>query len=409
MSPGPPDIDLNGIDHQVAQAISLAREAVRRDPRSAEAWGMLGKVLRAHDYHHEADTCFDRAEALNPRDPRWPYLISRGPRGTDPDGALPYLRRAADHCGDVAAPRLTLGELLLDKGSLEEAEEQFRRVLQNEPANPRANLGLGQIALARGDLTEAEKHLERSVKEAPKVRASHAALADIYRRQGKEKEAARESKKVARLPEDWVWPDPYLSEVTAVWVGLKARLRLAEELTKRGREEEALKHLGALVADYPEEYKTHLSLGQCLNRMGRTVDAEPALRTAIRLAPTKGQPQFELGFALQHQRKVREAADRYRTAIRLEPNLHLPHFNLSFLLTSAGDRAEAIRELRETVRLRPDYAPAFKHLGTLLIQERKYAEAIKELELGAKQAPNDESMQKLLSEARADLLRSQKK
>ena len=52
-------------------------------------------------------------------------------------------RRAAEVGRDSSgALRLRLGEALLGQDRLEEAEQQFQRVLQSESANARAHLGL---------------------------------------------------------------------------------------------------------------------------------------------------------------------------------------------------------------------------------------------------------------------------
>jgi tetratricopeptide (TPR) repeat protein len=402
-APPPPEIDLGGVDPQVVRVVSEAREMVRKHPYSAEAWGMLGKVLRAHDYNAEADACFDRAEALDPEDARWPYLIARGPRGTDPDDALPYLERAAQRCGAVSVPRLVLAEVLLDKGRLEEAEAQFRAVLEREPGNARAHLGLGRLALARGDLEGAREHLSRSALGAPKVKVTHALLAEVNRRTGDADAAAEELRAMAGLTDDPAWPDPYLDEVMKVWAGLKARLLLAEDLHQRGLNEESLQLLRRLTQDYPDDHRPFFNLGRILTSLGRGAEAEGPLRTAARLVPDKGLIPFELGHALQEQGKDDEAVACYRTALRLQPSLAMAHYNLSFILTARGDREGARHELREAVRYKPDFALGYRHLGDLLARDGEYAAALRELETAAELAPADEATQELLGQVRAHL------
>src|SRR5437764_523279 len=70
--PPVPAPDLGEADPKVAAAVREAQEKVRREPRSAEAWGRLGTVLTAHDYHAEAEPCFVEAQRLDPHEPRWP-------------------------------------------------------------------------------------------------------------------------------------------------------------------------------------------------------------------------------------------------------------------------------------------------------------------------------------------------
>src|SRR6266849_3396713 len=51
--PEPPAPNLQEIDPAIVAVVEEAREAVLRSPRSASAWGHLGKVLAAHEFATE--------------------------------------------------------------------------------------------------------------------------------------------------------------------------------------------------------------------------------------------------------------------------------------------------------------------------------------------------------------------
>ena len=70
--PKPPAVDLAGAEPAAVQAIEAARAAVRASPGSEQAWGHLGMLLLAYQFHAEAAVCFTRAEQIAPREPRWP-------------------------------------------------------------------------------------------------------------------------------------------------------------------------------------------------------------------------------------------------------------------------------------------------------------------------------------------------
>jgi tetratricopeptide (TPR) repeat protein len=386
----PPTIVTDGVEPLVAKAIEYARLRVTQEPRSAEAWGFLGKVLRAHEFHADGDLCFAQAAKLDPGDPRWPYLLSRGLLGVNPDGALPYLERAVALGGNVTSPRLVLGELLLEKGRVEESASQFRQVLQIDTEDPRAHLGLGRIAYFRGDLKASLDHLRRSAAQAPKVKATHAVLAQVYHRLGQEIASADELRLMKELSEEWVWPDPYIEEVSRVWIGLKARLASVTDLRNKGRDLEALQHLRALVKDYPDSARAQFVLGQTLNRLGSGMEAEPVLREALRLDPSNSIAHFELGSILQQQGKEDAAAQSYRKATQLQPDLAPAYFNLSFCLNKPEEHESKVQALRDAVRYKPDFAPALRQLGGLLAQDGHYAEAREYLERAVQLAPADE-------------------
>src|SRR5438067_1558556 len=48
-APAPPDIPLDGVDAEAAELVRAALDKVRRDPRSAAAWGELGETLHYND------------------------------------------------------------------------------------------------------------------------------------------------------------------------------------------------------------------------------------------------------------------------------------------------------------------------------------------------------------------------
>src|SRR5436305_3924921 len=58
-------------EREVMTDVSGAARRVEDQPRSADAWGQYGIVLRAYRQHAEADECFRVAAALDPSDGRW--------------------------------------------------------------------------------------------------------------------------------------------------------------------------------------------------------------------------------------------------------------------------------------------------------------------------------------------------
>src|SRR5262249_26401188 len=133
--PPVPEIPLEGQEPEVVDVVGRARAAVVKDPRSADAWGQLGRVLMANELHSEiALDCFAQAERLDPNNPRWPYFcagILKVDKGK-PEEAVRKLERAvalADAGGvPPSAPRLLLAETLLSLGRADDAEVHFKHV-----------------------------------------------------------------------------------------------------------------------------------------------------------------------------------------------------------------------------------------------------------------------------------------
>src|SRR5437763_6162865 len=80
---------------EVKMDVAGAARRVELEPRSADAWGQYGIVLRAYRQHAEADRCFQVAADLDRSDGRWPYLMGTHLVESDPEAAVPWLERAA--------------------------------------------------------------------------------------------------------------------------------------------------------------------------------------------------------------------------------------------------------------------------------------------------------------------------
>jgi tetratricopeptide (TPR) repeat protein len=397
-TPEPPVIDLTGVDKEIVEKIEGARQGVLKSPRSADHWGELGAVLRAHEFLEESNVCFAQAERLAPQDYRWPYLIGVELLGHDQEAALPRLRRAVELCGEQAAPRLRLGEVLLERGELAEAETLFRGVLEQNAIDgqdasertlneARAHLGLGQVALDRGDVADAREHLRRAAAAAPQAKVVHAALLQANRRAGDEEGVAEELRIVGGLPEAWSWPDPTVQGINRVWVGLRARMATINALDQQGFREEAVVAARQTMLRYPESALARLVLGEMLNRAGNVRAAEPVLRESIRMDPERSKAYFELGYALQHQGKTAEAVECYRRSIEKQSDFPVSHYNLALCLVGLKNEAAAVEEFRTAIRCRPGYLDALLGLGMLLTKQGRHREALESVEEALRVAP----------------------
>jgi len=394
-APAPPAVTLTEADPAVVAAIEAARRDVRWSPHSAAAWGHLGELLRAHGYVPESNFCFAQAERLDPGDPRWPYLQGIGVQSADPEAAIGHLERAVARCGNTPdAPRLTLAEVCLQQGRLDEAEGHFRQVLQDDPGNVRAHLGLGRSALERGNPRDAVAHLERSAASRLTEKASRVLLAQAYQQLGDAAAAGRERARALDLPADPPWPDPFLEEVVSLMIGKHARLSRLQTLHLQGREAEARELAAQVEKDYPDVY--WLVEGREQTRHGNLLAAEQALRKAVELAPDSVDAWFDLGTVLVQLRDLAGAADAYRKATELEPAYGPAYLQLGRCLDGQGDRAGALRAFQAAVRYMPQQAEAHRELGALLAREGRTEEAAAELRQALRLQPADSKAKELL-------------
>jgi tetratricopeptide (TPR) repeat protein len=394
-----PTFDQTGVDPAVLRLISSARTAVAQAPRSAAAWGRLGMILLAHGFSEEALPCFAQAEAIDPREPRWPYhqgtILYQG----DPDAAIPKLQRAAERCGnDPDAPRLKLADVLLGQGHLAEAEDQWRRLVKGDPSHARAHLGLARLACQKDDPEQSLAQLNSALNASRTRKAAHLLLAEVYERRGDKAAAEEASRRAAALPEDEPWPDRFDEEVKQLRTGKQVFLARADRLMRQGRMADAIALLRQTVKDYPDASGGWLLLGRAFVAKQDLGSAEEALRTASRLASDSVEIPFYLGGVRFLRGDPREAAVYFRQAVKLKPDFALAYYNLGHCLMRLGDRQGAIEAFRSAVSCKPDYADAHVNLGELLLQTGPGNEAFTHLRHAAQLNPRDPRAKKLLGQ-----------
>jgi tetratricopeptide (TPR) repeat protein len=94
-----------------------------------------------------------------------------------------------------AEPAFHLGDVLLKEGKVKEARETLTRADSLRPDMPETLYALGKAQSLSGDTVGAEKNWKRVVeleKNSDLAAQAHFGLATLYRKQGKQKEAARE-------------------------------------------------------------------------------------------------------------------------------------------------------------------------------------------------------------------------
>jgi tetratricopeptide (TPR) repeat protein len=397
-APAPPAVDLAGVDPAVAAAVEVGLAKVRAAPRSADAWGRLGMILVAHDFRDAALACFAEAERLDAQEPRWPHYQGVALSLGNPEAAVPKLRRAADLCGDnPAAPRLLLADVLLGLGRLDEAADEYRRLLARDGRNAWAHLGLARVAAAQDRPQESLAELDKAAAGRHCRKAVHTLRAQVLERLG-QKGAAAELRRAAALPEAPGWPDPYVEQIEELQTGEHAALKRAGRLINQGRVGEGTRLLRQTIRDYPDSYGAWLMLGQGLLKGQDFADAEQALRQAVRLAPAPADARYYLGVALLEKGDSRAAADCFREAARLKADHALAYYQLGRCLVRLEDRAGAVTAFRDAVRCKPDFADAHAELGELLLGERR-EEALEHLRQALDLNPELPGARRLLEKA----------
>jgi protein O-GlcNAc transferase len=313
-------------------------------------------------------------------------------------------------------------------GSLSEAEQLYRRILQVEPGHAETHYALGLLLKAaghrdaalvefqealrcRGDFAEAMHELgdalveqkrlyeaESSYRQALRLRPerpeTHHNLGFALQNQGRLAEAEACFQEALRLNPNSALAHYSLGTslqsqgrldaaktcyVRAVELQpdfADALFNLGSVLQSQGRLEEAMASYRRALAIQPGLAAAHGNLGGALQSLGRFDDAVDCYRDALALNPGSAETHSSLGSALQSQGRLEEAAASYRQAIHLKPDFAEAHNNLGLALVEMGRLDDAVARFQRAVQWNPEFAQAHSNLAGGLKELGRADEAI---------------------------------
>ena len=400
--PSPPVVDLKSIDPKAARALQQRLDAVVRDPRSGEAWGWLGALLRVYDFRPQALACLLEAQALDSKNPRWPYHQGMALTISSPLEAIAQFRRAAELCGDdPATPRIRLARLLAELGRWEETQAALAPLLERHPEFSPARLLQGRVAHTRGELSQAIA-LARPCTQDP--RCAHAAwslLAQIHRQQGDVEAATDAARRAAASPADQAIGDPFEDEVTRLRGDPRSLSEPAHALLAAGRLNDAARLIDRLVLDHADYPDTWLLRGRLELLRKDPAAAERSLRRHLELSSQSVQGLFQLGSALLAQNRFDQAGEAFAQATRLKADFGPAYYNLGFALARSGRPREAVAAFRESLRHNPERADTYFLLSDLCLRLGEKEEALKWLRQAEALDPADPRLAALRARAQS--------
>lgn len=157
-------------DGKLDEAETQAREALKADPDSADAYTLLAVIASQRGQSAQAGENYARAAQLAPGNPGMlnnygTWLCSNG-RAAE---SLAFFDRALATPGypTPAAALANAGSCALTAGQRARAEQNLQRAIQLEPKNPVALAALARLAYDSGHYMDARAYSQRRLAAAP--------------------------------------------------------------------------------------------------------------------------------------------------------------------------------------------------------------------------------------------------
>lgn len=312
---------------KVADSIAAYRKSVAAKPDVFESNLNLGLQLAktgqpdAEEFLRAATHLKPTSHAAEGHYRAW-LSLAQAIEKSKPEEALAAYEHAATLQPKEADPHLFAGQLLEQKNTFSEAEQEYKQALALDSGSTDAVIGLANIYMRGRRFPEAEDCLR-------KLLAAHADSAPVHIQLGRV--LAAEGKTDAAIAE------------------LQAGLKLT-------RDDDAAQR------DLADLYAT----------AGKNDLAEAAYRGLLAAHPTDAELHRKLGQALLRQKKFPEAQQEFIRAVKLKPDLGEAYGDLAFAASENKDYSLVIRALEARAKLLPETpityflrASAYDHLRDL--------------------------------------------
>jgi tetratricopeptide (TPR) repeat protein len=256
--------DLTGAAEEMRAAIHLAPE----NPMYLSA---LGGIASRQGKHDEARKCFERAVALDPKNPKLRARLEEVSLDLGADYARQRLFKAgvalaqdtAVKFPESARAQQMLGFFLMRNHQNPAAVDSYRKALTLSPESSDISVGLGIAQTMAGMLPEAVRTLEAGIRKWPTGAAHFQAYGVLLLRMAEEGKASQEHG--VQMLRNALALDPSLSE---------AHYQLGNLALARGDAHDAIEHLLAALPNADHSSKVHFALSRAYRAAGREEDSE---------------------------------------------------------------------------------------------------------------------------------------
>ncbi|MGO1118552.1 tetratricopeptide repeat protein [Rhodovibrionaceae bacterium A322] len=269
-------------------------------------------------------------------------------------------------------PTLQQAMALHQRGNLKQAEQLYRRFLQQQPGQPQATHYLGLCLFQSGQREAGYKLARKGLTARPGDPEMLGNLAQMQRMAGD----------LAGMEES------YRALLAVQPTHPQALFSLAEMLHNRRDFKEALDLLHRLQQAHPQDLSVQMAMGSTLVSAGRPEDALAVLQAAAADPGLRAQAQHNISTALADLGRVEEAEQACDLALDADPGLAVAAWQKGLCRYDLMDFAGAEACFRQALEIDPALGLARVYLAVLLSEQGQEEQARQE----AAQAPHLEAV-----------------
>jgi tetratricopeptide (TPR) repeat protein len=297
------------------------------------------------------------------------------------------------------------GQGALNAGKLEEAERDFRGVLEVDPRSGAAYANLGVVYMRRKQWSQALEMLHQAERRLPQVSGIRLNIGLAYYRQNEFLKATTPFESVVRdqpgavqpryllglcyfFADRWADAAAMLEPLWAQESGQLPYLYVLSNAAHRAHQKElddrATEQL-IKIGDGSPEYR--LFVGKYHLNLEQYDEALAEFQAAANANPKLPFVHFNLGLTYLKKQEYEHARDEFLKDAQVEPDLALNYDELGEVYSFLQQDADAEKSYREALRRDPRLENSHVGLAKIYLREEKYAQALSEIDAAVKLDP----------------------
>jgi len=231
-----------------------------------------------------------------------------------------------------------------------DAEAIWRDTLAKNTGSWMVYTNLGNALVEKGELDEAEPLYAAALRLAPELHDTHTNAGMMFGYRGRYDEAVAEFQTALQINPGFA----------------PAHYGLGQVYSRMNRIGDAERELRAAIASAPQYPEANYRLGVILEGRGDVDAAIAHYRTAVTYKPDFPEARFNLGNTLIRKRAFDEAIFNLAEAVRLKPDFAEAWTSLGGAQLATGRRQDAINSFRRALQINPNIVPAQRGLDAAM-------------------------------------------
>lgn len=339
------DLQLKKTD--VLGAIESLRQATLSDPLSATHCYALGKIFREQKKYEEAVSQFQKATALNSKEPMYFLSLGQALRDTEKyNQSVGEFQKALELSKNDPNIHYELGLSQRANGLFDEAQRSFQKALEMDPGMTISMVELGELYFQRDNISEAQSQFATVLEVNPKSVRALMGLGSVYLTKRKNSQALELFKKAE-------YEEPtnisVLLHLSKVYIDMSMQSQAQEFLTRASNIDEG-------------NVDVQLTLGELYMQKQDYNKAGEIYRRLIQLNSKNFRARVGLARKLIEQKTFQEAITELEEASKYNPKYFETKLYSAVAWRGAGDLERSLENVRQAIRIRPESPHAYHEL-----------------------------------------------